>query len=414
MKYLSLFLLAGISIPLAAENKFLLPAALESARARNPEVQAAQHAWKTALAEVRPAGTWEGPTLTLAEERDPTGMAGTKPEPMRVIGVEQMIPFPGKKTAEMHIKRHEAKSAEARYNQARLMLERDVRELYYQLHLTEQSIDLADQSVAVLKNVLASAQARLASGQASAADVFMAQTELRRMDNLAFAQRQERLKIQAELNTLFHQAVDTPLGRTEAPPLHQPPATAEKLQELARTHSPFILESQLGVKAGHSLQSRQRMAFAPDFAVMAERRTMDEGPEGRMLGVAITFPLWLQKPWGEFQAARAHVQRAQAMSESKARRVEKMVYQEWVETQTHTRLAQTYVDAILPGTQSALKVVRQQYASGKADIVRFLEAFRTWVNVNLDYHQEVYHAAEHWSELAQWVGVSPEDLYHEK
>ena len=41
----------------------------------------------------------------------------------------------------------------------------------------------------------------------------------------------------------------------------------------------------------------------------------------------------------------------------------------------------------------------------KPDFLRFLEAFRTWIQTNNEYQEKLYGYGEHWSELERWVGV---------
>src|SRR4029077_9027759 len=149
------------------------------------------------------------PTFTFIDEKFPSGIDGVESEHIQHYRVEQMIPFPGKLTNESRMKYHEALIEEAKYRATTLEVFRDVKARYYQLYLTEQLIRLAQQSVDVMKQTLGSAQARLASGQTTAADAFMAQTELKRMENSLFEQKQGRLLIQIELNTLLNQPTDT-------------------------------------------------------------------------------------------------------------------------------------------------------------------------------------------------------------
>ena len=405
MHRLFFLLSVGIAIyPAWGAETLSLEGLLAKARTHNPDVIAAAASWRSAKAAARPAGTWPSPTFRWAEERRPTGIPGMEGVPMRILGAEQMIPFPGKLTYEMRLKQHDAAAAQARYHDALLTLTRDVRRTYYQLYLTEQSIGLAEQSAAILKSVLGTSQARLASNQTSASDVFMAQTELRRMENMLFEQRQERLKIQAELNALLNQAADTPLGNASAPILRDLPYSLAELQAMARQQSPLLAESHEEKHHGKTMRARERLAFAPDFTVTAERETMNAGPDGRLIGVAMTFPLWLQKPWGDLKAAAAHEAEAEAMGNSRARRVERGIYQSWVETTTHLTMTRNYTQGILPAPHSSLNVTRQQYASGRADFLRFLEAFRGWVNAHLEYEQQLYKVGESWSELERWVG----------
>lgn len=385
--------------PLRLEN--LQKLALE----RNPELKAAYQAWKVSEDQVGPAGTWPAPTFGYIDEKQPSGVTGVEPIPMRHLNVQQTIPFPGKLTQEARMKRHDALLTGARYQSARLEVLGELRRRFYQLYLTERSSDLAEQSVAILKRMLGAAQARLAAGQASAADVFMAQTELRRMENMAFEQKQERLIIQAELNTLVNQPVDTELGPASPPATEDLPLSLTDAQTLALHYNPEVQSGHHEVGHSRAMLSRGRLAFAPDFGLMYERETSDAGPAGRQIGVSITLPLWFGKPWGDYEAAKQHVLEAENVQTDRENKVRQMVYQSYTETQTHLTMVRNHQAGILPSAQSSLTIVRQQYVSGEADFIRFLEALRGWIGANLDYEKELYRYGESLTDLERWVGT---------
>ncbi len=83
----------------------------------------------------------------------------------------------------------------------------------------------------------------------------------------------------------------------------------------------------------------------------------------------------------------------------------KMVHSEFTEVVTHLTLARSYEKDILPTAQSNLKITQEQYASGRGDFMRVLEALRTWIDAHNEYQSELYHYGEHWSMLERWVGI---------
>lgn len=408
-KLISIAAFILLSGPTWAAESLSLPDLLLQARERNPRLKAAYQAWKVAEAEVSPAGAWPSPTFTYIDEKDPSGMDGVDPLKRRHYNVQQMVPFPGKLSLESRMKHHEALITKTRYQTLLLELSRDVRQRYYQLYLTDRATELADQSVAIMKSVLRSAQARLASGQASASDVFMAQTELRKMETMAFEQRQQRTLIQLELNTLLFRPIETPLGATTPPQVKDVPATLADLQTLADRNNPEKMAGRHETDHSQAMIRRNRMTFAPDFGLMYEYQTAgNAGPAGRQIGVSVSWPLWLNKPWGELKAAQEHRQETEAIAADMDAMVKKMVHMQWIETNTHLTMVRTYRSGILPSAQGNLSIVRQQYASGKTDFMRFLEAFRSWTGANLDYQNELYRYGEAWSNLERWVGVDLE------
>ena len=391
-----------------AAEELTLSALLLKARDSNPEILAALHRWKVLKAEVMPTAAWPDPTFTFVDEKFPSGMAGVDPEHIKHWRVEQMIPFPGKLTNESRMKYHEALIEEAKYRATTLEVFRDVKARYYQLFLTDRLIALAQQSVDVLKQVLGSAQARLASGQASAADAFMAETELKRMENQLFEQQQARTLLQIELNTLLNQPTDAPLGQAAPPELKDLPASLADYRKLAGINNPLYLSAMHEINHSRAMMTHHALQFLPDFGIMAERETADAGPAGRQIGVSVTFPLWLQRPIGLYRSAKEHLSEAEASSQGMRNIVLKNVHAEFTETNTYLAEARTYESSILPAAQSTLKIAQRQYASGQGDFLRLLEAFRTWIQSNNEYQDKLYQYGLHWSELERWLGVPPD------
>ena len=158
-----------------AQNQQATPAVLsledvlQLAKERNPDIAASLQGWNAMSAQIRPAKTWPDPTFSYVNEKIPSGMEGVEPETMNQYRVEQMIPFPGKLSADSKMKYHEARIAESKYRGKILEVIGDVRVRYYQLYLTDRSIDLARQSVDLMTNLLRTAQARVSAGPLNSA-----------------------------------------------------------------------------------------------------------------------------------------------------------------------------------------------------------------------------------------------------
>jgi outer membrane protein TolC len=294
------------------EGRASLSDLLLRAQENNPKILAARQAWKVSKAQISPTGTWPDPTFTYVDERFPTGISGVPPESLKHYRVEQTIPFPGKLSGEARMQYHETLIAESKYRAVTLDVFRDVRMRYYQLYLTDQKIDLASQSVEILKNTVKTAQAHLAAGQSSASDVFMAQTELRRMENEQYEQEQQRTLIAIELNTLLNQATDLSFGKAEAPPLVDLPLDLGDFRKIARRNAPEYMTALHELNHAHAMTTRNRLAWAPDFGVMYEKETASAGDDGRQIGFNVTFPLWFNRPWNLSKAAQEHEQEAMA------------------------------------------------------------------------------------------------------
>jgi outer membrane protein TolC len=397
-------LLASSTFALAADP-LSLDQVLLQARDHNPDVLAARQAYEVKRMEIGPSGTWENPTFTYIDENFPSGKAGVDPQNVRHYRIEQKIPFPGKPTHEARMKYHESLIAEAAYRARLLELYKEVRMRYYQLYLSDQQSYLANQSVEVLKNALRTAESRLASSQSSALDVFMGQTELAKAENTVFQIQQQRILAQFKLNTLLNQKPETSLGEASAPELRDLPLGLSDFESLARHSDPLYLSSLHEINHAQTMLRHHRLDFAPDFGVMAEKEVSPGGPDGRMLAVSVSFPLWVERPWKQVQGAKAHLSETEARSQATQNAVVQAVASEFVETTTRLTVARQYRSRILPSANSALKIAQQRYASGQDDFTRLLEAYRAWITVQNEYQEQLYAYAEHWSTLGQWLGV---------
>lgn len=398
-------LYAGEPLPPLSLKDLLL-----QARSRNPEVMAARQAWLVKRRDIGASGSWPDPTLTYVDEKFPSGMAGMGPEKIKHYRIEQGIPFPGKLSAESKMKYHESLIAGANYRGKILDVDRHVRLRFYQIYLTDQKIDLATQSLEVLHNAVKTAQSRLSSGRSSAGDVFMAQTELRKMENELYAQKQGRILASIELNNLLDQPTDTALGTAAAPPLEDLPGTLADFQQAAKRNAPMYLAAEHEINHSRVAVKRTRLGWAPDLGVMYEHETAPQGDPGRQIGVSITFPLWAKRAWNQSASAKEHFAEALATGRQMQNEVAKMVHMEFVETQTHLAMARRYENGVLPSALSNLRVARQQYGSGQGDFLRLLEALRTWLDAHNQYQEELFQYGEHRTELSRWIGVDVENL----
>ncbi len=400
-----LFLVIPVCAEDPAPSKVSLPDILAAAQKDNPDIRSAREAWQVRRFEIGPIGTWPNPMFTFEDERFPSGSDGAPPIVIRHYRVEQTVPFPGKLSGDARMRHQESLIAEANYRAKEIEVLTDVRIRYFQLFLADQKIDLAQKSVAALRSVLQTAQSRLASSQSSTSDVFMAQMELRKMENLLFENQQGRILTQIELDTLLNRPTDASFGPASSPEVVDLPASLAQFQSAARQTAPQYWAAAHERNHADAMRRRGRLEFLPDVDLMYDREIPEVGPSGRTFGIGLSVPLWLRRPIGTARSASEHVLEAEAASQGMQNMVLKMVHMEYTEATTHLVLTRNYERDILPTAQSNLRVARDQYASGRGDFLRILEAFRAWLEANNEYQEQLYHYGEHWSLLERWVGI---------
>src|SRR5688572_28813707 len=120
------------------QSSTTLDSLVARALAVNPAVHAAKTDVVAANAGVGPSGAWPDPmlmagiqNLPLSRDKAGHGVSGPDPMTMKMAGVEQTIPYPGKLSLRTRVARGQAKAAEARAEVASRAVARDVREAYY-------------------------------------------------------------------------------------------------------------------------------------------------------------------------------------------------------------------------------------------------------------------------------------------
>jgi len=395
----------------AEEPAVSLADLLRQAKERNPEVQAAFQKWKVVDAEAGAAAVWPNPTLSYSDQKEPAGQAGVDPLTRKSYGVSQDVPFPGKLSNDSRMKRHEALIAEAAYRDTTLKIAGATKIIVYKLGNLERLIVLAEQNEASLQKTLGITQARLAANRGMASDVFMAQMELRRMENMVFEKKQERRSAEIELDVLLDEPMEkTWPGPFEVPVLSDLPLDLPELLALAETNNPQIQSAHHEINHSRSMLARSRLEYAPDFGFSYQYQTAGggargTGPAGRQLGLSLSVPLWVERPLLMTAGAAAHIKEAEAEAESMKNMVRKMVAMEQTEVVTHLTLARKIENEILPVAEAGLNSAREQYTSGRGDFMRFLEANRAWINAHVEQEEQIFHTVEHGSELERWVGT---------
>jgi outer membrane protein, heavy metal efflux system len=376
---------------------------LREARERNPDVAAARRRWETASARVSPGRTLPDPMVGVSRET----FSGAD---MDRLMFRQDVPFPGKLRSEGNMLYHEAQAAEADYKAKALEVHARAKIGYYRLFRADQLVRRLEGDVELMRAALRAVRARFGAGSqelsspAAGEDVFGLMAELGKMENMLLQETQERRLASIELNTLLSRDPGAEVGTPAGPALVDVPRSLEELLDLARANDPMYHKALHEERHSRSRLSRARLGFLPDIGLAYDRISAG-GRTGKEVSVSLTVPLWLTRPLGELKSARAHSEEAAASAEAMRNEVVRMVSSELVETRTHLSLARNYESTILPSAEGALKLARRRYESGAGDFLRLIEALRTYLSAQFEYFNEVYHYAEHWAMLEQWVGV---------
>ncbi len=390
----------------------LVATALEN----NPELNALDNERRAARHRIAPAGALDDPMLEAGIVNLPVESWRFNREDMtmKMIGMSQRLPYPGKRELRTQIATKEAGTADLNYRETMNRIARDVKVGFFDLAYTLRSAELVERNRLVLDHFLRLAESRYALGQATQADVLKAQTQLAKMLDESFRVQRERSSIEAELARVVgrpeliaelapglpevgHAALD--LGALEASALDRRPQLGALQSTLERTQVAIELA---------------RKDYLPDFDVRVQYGQRDRAPDGMrredMLSVtvAVSLPVWraakLDPKLAEAQAMRdqvASMHRAQA-SELRARLRQQVALAE--QSQRTLRL---YDTSILPQSHLTVEAALSAYRVNRVDMLTLLDNQMAIYGFELNRAQAIasYHKAL--AEIDFLTGNSP-------
>lgn len=382
----------------AADNRTALQELVTEALRNNPEIQAASKEREAAEQRIGPAGTPDDPMLEAGLISVPTDSFRLDREDMtmKMIGLSQRFPYPGKLKLRQDVASREAQSLTYGYHETVNRVARDTKIAYFDLALVLESVRLAEKNRTVLEQFLKIAEGRYSVGQASQADVLKAQTQLSRMIEDLVKLARERPMFEAELARALGRKADigAALPQPPLPELREARLALGELRDAALRERPQLLAQQTAIaRAEKSVELMRKDAY-PDFDVRFSYGQRDRMPDGTRrpdmvnLVVAINLPVWRERKINP-RIAEAEAMRAQALSMFEAQRNElaMKLRQEVAAAEQNLRSARLYRSEILPQARLTVEAALSAYRVNRADVMTLLDSQMSV------YNFEVAHAA---------------------
>jgi outer membrane protein TolC len=350
------------------------------ALARAPEIAAQRERAAAASERVGGAGAFEDPMLDLAYRNAgfPEYTVGEAEMSMIEIGIEQPLPFPGKRGA-----RRRAASAMAAVGAADLhTVERrvatEVRVLYAQLYAVDRTRARLLSARVLLRLLETTAAGRYASGTSEMEPQVRAQLAVSRLEERLEDLNAERRALLAEINRYLDRPADTVLGVVDTlPGMPSPPSD---WQERAVAHAPEVLAARAAVAAAERGLAVEESERRPDLVVGAGYGYRGALDPVVTLRVGTELPLWRsgrQEPRIRAAAQEAAMARSeQRNAEARARSTAESQVAAWERSDAQVR---RYREAILPQSWTALDAARAAYEAGKGDFSTVIEDFDLWL-----------------------------------
>ncbi|MCE7913480.1 MAG: TolC family protein [Nitrosomonas sp. PRO4] len=380
-------------VPAANAKHFAsLASLITEALNNNPEIQAAQQEREAARQRIAPAQALDDPMLEAGVINAPLASSPFNREDMtmKMIGLSQRLPFPGKRGLRKDVASKDAEAIEHGYQETVNRVIRDLKLAYFDLGLTLEMTKLVEKNKLILEGFLHLAEEHYKVGQGSQADALKAQTQVSRMQDELLRLARERPVIEAELiRTLGRQASAAAL--IPVPPhIHEKLLNLESLRETAFAQRPQLLALQSLIVRNEKSIDLARRAYYPDLDVRFSYGQRDNMLDGTRrddmvsMTVAINLPVWrgnkIEPRIMESQALR---EQALNLHQVQQNEIAARLRQQVATVEQNLKSARLYQTTILPQARLTVESALAAYRVNRIDFLTLLDDQMTVFNYEI-------------------------------
>ena len=377
----------------AQQTDAQLEALLADAVRSNADLQAARHEAAAARNKVSSASALDDPMLEAGVLNYPVDSRSFKTEDMtmKMIGLTQRLPYPGKRALRRDFAEKDAAALEANLQELVNKVRRDVKVAYFDLGLVEESQRHAEFSRRTIEQYLSVAETRYGVGQGAQADVLKAQTQVSRIMEQLIKLAGERRVVEAELNRAAGRASNP--GTVNPSPAQARPVVLglDQLRAAARENRPQLAAQQRLIDRGATAVELARKDYYPDFDVRFSYGQRDNSPDMRRedmisITVAINLPIWREsKRDPRFAEAQATRDQASSMYQARLNEIDAMLRQQVAAAEQALSSARLYESALLPQARLTAEASLAGYRVGRVDFYTLLDSRTTLFNAEIGY-----------------------------
>ncbi|HEV3455704.1 MAG TPA: TolC family protein [Thermoanaerobaculia bacterium] len=372
---------------------------------RNPQILAAQQAWKAASQVPSQVATLPDPQLNLQQVSvgSPVPFAGytTSEFAYAGIGISQDLPYPGKLRLRGKIAEREAAAAADRAEAVRRAAVEQLKVTYFRLAYREQTLGILEQEGALLAEIAEIAGARYRVGQGNQQDVLRAQLERTKLLREIEMHHREAASLEARLKQLLDRPPASPDLATE--PLGETalPAGEGDLVAGAPAQNPEVAGAQEAARKQSLQVDLARKDFYPDFNLqyMWQRTDPARFRAYYMVTLGVRLPLYrLRRQQPELVQSVAELERSQRDYEAAVQQAYFDVRDQLAAAGSASRLLAIYRGGLLPQAAAAFEAGLAAYRVGRQDLTTLLASLSDLLKLDVEYWNTL---ADHETALAR-------------
>ncbi|MFH1783159.1 MAG: TolC family protein [Candidatus Omnitrophota bacterium] len=368
---------------------------IDEALQNNPSVQAAYNEWKAEEYKIGYVKGLPDPTANYAYFGE---SIETRVGPQEhKYGLSQKIPFPGK----LHLKgKAQAKRAsmlEKKYEAVKREVIKNVKFAFFDIFWVDKAINITEEEKSILESLEKVAQRKYESNLSPQQDVVKAQVELSKLIDKLLLLRQNRLSLEARINSLLNRSKGTSLENTGNIELKEFKYELPDLHKLASESRQELLAANLDIERANYEKSLARLDYLPDFTLGIDYTEIgsghttqpNDGDDAWMGKVAINVPIWFDKLGSQLKEKKARLESSKSNYETIENSIDYEVEDLYFKVSAYKDIISLYKTALVPQTEQAFEAARTGYETGKVDFLNWLDAERVLLQTRLAYYKAI-------------------------
>ena len=398
----------------------------------SPAIRVAQARVTAARARISPAGTLPDPTLMLGVVNLPVSHPGFSSDgmTMKMVGVAQMIPFPGKLAARRRAVQLDADATTIAMDTVRLAIVRNVKNAYYELAYLDHALAIVQQNERVLGDFVGTAQTRYVVGTGTQSDVLKAHVAAAQLGETANMIIEQQHAALAALNAALSRPTDTPVEQPDfpvrltdaavaqdartirfiantlgAPVGSSPLPSLADLETLASEHNPQLRVHEAMIAAQVARVQLAHEEYRPDLDASIQYGQRVGLPD--MVTAQVSIPLRLHRRAVQDQQvaeASSELEAMHAEHQSQLNDVRATVARLYSEIERNRTQLALYVRNIIPQGEASVASTTASYQVGKTDLLTLLDSQTTLFSYQTAYYRALADFGTAVAQLEQAVG----------
>jgi outer membrane protein TolC len=290
----------------------------------------------------------------------------------------------------------------------------EVKDAFYEYVYLRSAIDIATESVELVRHFEEVARAKYITATAQHPDIIRAQIELATLEDKLKALGELRAPIVARLNA----ALNRPNGKTLPWPTRKeaPVVNVDRLAlfDALKRQNPQLLAKQFELASALSRVELARKKFYPDIAVgvdwidtdrAADPSVRGSGKDPVILMFSMNLPLWRRSYRAANLQARATARRfayeKDDLENSLLAQVERALY----DYEDSGRKSRLYGDVLVPKAEELVGASETAYAAGTIDFLSLIDAEQTLLRFQLQRERAWANRQQKLAKLEMLVGA---------